>query len=292
MPQTSEGLTALLLSRSIGDSVRIVYLVKNKELRVVSAITRAETFAKDVVVIDMGSTDTTLDMADQKGAKTIAMQSDCTIPEIARELLKLEELEMTLVIHLSDAWRLRDLPVNVNRTYEGRDINLALAHYTDVEPGDFETVIYADAELDLLAATPKGLAALAECSPEEKCVDLPSSLNVRVHLAKQPTQPLKRESLATASRFAQLFHWMLSSRHPLILFGLPGLVCFIIGFTLTGDVVDEFQSMNSITLGVSLATAAVTLIGLFAMMTSLMLYILGKQVRQIQRQYDDWPTPE
>ena len=70
------------------------------------------------------------------------------------------------------------------------------------------------------------------------------------------------------------------------------LVCFIIGFTLTGDVVDEFQSMNSITLGVSLATAAVTLIGLFAMMTSLMLYILGKQVRQIQRQYDDWPTPE
>jgi hypothetical protein len=26
------------------------------------------------------------------------------------------------------------------------------------------------------------------------------------------------------------------------------------------------------------------------MMTSLMLYILGKQVRQIQRQYDDWPS--
>ena len=118
MPQTSEGLTARLLSRNVGDSVRIVYLVKNKELRVVSAITRAETFAKEVVVIDMGSADTTLDMADKKGAKPIAMQSDCPIPEIARELLKLEELEMTLVIHLSDAWRLRDLPVNVNRTYE------------------------------------------------------------------------------------------------------------------------------------------------------------------------------
>ena len=77
--------------------MRIVYLVKNKELRVVSAITRAETFAKDVVVIDMGSTDATLDMADKKGVKTIAMQSDSTIPEIARELLKLEELEMTLL---------------------------------------------------------------------------------------------------------------------------------------------------------------------------------------------------
>ena len=96
--------------------------------------------------------------------------------------------------------------------------------------------------------------------------------------------------MATASRFAQLFHWMLSSRHPLILFGLPGLIFFIIGFRLTGNVVGEFEKMNSISLGVTLATSAVTLIGLFAMMTSLMLYILGKQVRQIQRQYDDWPS--
>ena len=103
--------------------MRIVYLVRNKELRVVSAITRAETFAKDVVIIDMGSSDATLDMADKKGAKTIAMERDSTIPEIAAELLKLDEQEMTLVIHLSDTWRLRDLPVNVNRTYEGRDIS-------------------------------------------------------------------------------------------------------------------------------------------------------------------------
>jgi len=272
--------------------MRIVYLVRDKELRLVSAITRAETFAKQVAIIDVGSKDTTLDLAEKKGAHTIPMDRDCTIPEIARELLKLEPIDMTLIIHLSDTWRLRDLPVNVNRTYEGRDVNLALAHHTDVDPGDSESVLFSEAELEMLAATPEGLAALAECDGDDRCIDLPASLNVRVHLAKRPTQPQKRESLATASRFAQLFHWMLSSKHPLILFGLPGLVCFSIGFALTGDVVDQFQSMNSISLGVSLATAAVTLIGLFAMMTSLMLYILGKQVRQIQRQYDDWPASE
>ena len=258
----------------------------------VSAITRAETFAKDIVVIDVGSTDTTLDLSQKRGATTLTLADDCTIPEIASELLKLDEKEMTLVIYLSDNWRLRDLPVNVNRTYEGRDVNLALAHDSKVGAGDAESMLFKDAELEFLAATPKGLKALSKCSGEDRCIDLPASLNMRVHLAHRPLPPQKRESLANASRFAQLFHWMLSSRHPLILFGLPGLIFFVIGFMLTGDVLDEFKTMNSVTLGVSLATAAVTLIGLFAMMTSLMLYILGKQVRQIQRQYDDWPSTD
>ncbi len=270
--------------------MRIVYLTRDKELRIVSAITRAETFADEVVVIDVGSKDTTLDLAEKSGCKTIPMDKDCSIPDIACELLKLDEAEMTLVIHLSDTWRLRDLPVNVNRTYEGRAINLALAHDTVAESGDVEGILFSEAELEFLAATPDGLKALSKCKDEDSCIDLPSSLNIRVHLASRPIHPTKRESLATASRFAQLFHWMLSSRHPLILFGLPGLIFFIIGFRLTGNVVGEFEKMNSISLGVTLATSAVTLIGLFAMMTSLMLYILGKQVRQIQRQYDDWPS--
>ena len=120
--------------------MRIVYLTRDKELRIVSAITRAETFADEVVVIDVGSKDTTLDLAEKSGCKTIPMDKDCTIPDIASELLKLDEVEMTLVIHLSDTWRLRDLPVNVNRTYEGRAINLALAHDTIVESGDVEEI--------------------------------------------------------------------------------------------------------------------------------------------------------
>ena len=32
-----------------------------------------------------------------------------------------------------------------------------------------------------------------------------------------------------------------------------------------------------------------TLMGLFAMMVGLILYILGKQVKQIQSQYQHWP---
>ena len=50
--------------------------------------------------------------------------------------------------------------------------------------------------------------------------------------------------------------------------------------------------MESTSVGVGLAVIAVTLMGLFAMMVGLILYIMGKQVKQIQSQYNHWPKEE
>ena len=83
-----------------------------------------------------------------------------------------------------------------------------------------------------------------------------------------------------------MFYWMLETKHPLFLFGIPGIVLFILGFRLSGNVVDTFNELNSVSIGVTLTTIAMTLIGLFAMMVALILYIMGKQVEQIQSQYD------
>ena len=49
-----------------------------------------------------------------------------------------------------------------------------------------------------------------------------------------------------------------------------------------------FTELNSTSIGVTLITIAMTLIGLFAMMVALILYIMGKQVARIQNQYN-WP---
>jgi hypothetical protein len=95
--------------------------------------------------------------------------------------------------------------------------------------------------------------------------------------------------LATASKFAQLFYWMLESKHPLLLFGIPGVVLFILGYRLSGNIVGALEEINSTSIGVTLATIAMTLIGLFSIMVALILYIMGKQVEQIQSQYD-WPS--
>ena len=81
---------------------------------------------------------------------------------------------------------------------------------------------------------------------------------------------------------------MLESKHPLLLFGIPGLVLFVLGYRLSGDLGTLLQEVNSTSVGVTLVTVAMTLIGLFGMMVALILYIMGKQVERIQHQYN-WP---
>ena len=73
---------------------------------------------------------------------------------------------------------------------------------------------------------------------------------------------------------------------------LPGLVLFLVGYKLSGDVLDNFTEWNETSVGVGLAVIAVTLMGLFVMMVGLILYIMGKQVKQIQSQYNQWPKDQ
>ena len=117
-------------------------------------------------------------------------------------------------------------------------------------------------------------------------MDLPEDLAVRVsrHIARPNVH--QAESLASASRMAQMFYWMLESKHPLVLIGLPGLVLFVLGIQLSGNVIDQFKELNSTSLGVTLATVAVTLVGLFALMTAILLWIMEKQVASLQHQVE------
>ncbi|GIQ96257.1 MAG: hypothetical protein CM15mP1_1530 [Methanobacteriota archaeon] len=118
-------------------------------------------------------------------------------------------------------------------------------------------------------------------SENQTPLELDQNLRVSVLHSKPKPKVQQRESLASASRFAQLFYWMLESRHPLLLFGIPGVVLFWVGYRLSGDVLDNFSEWNETSVGVGLAVIAVTLMGLFAMMVGLILYIMGKQVKQI-----------
>ena len=79
---------------------------------------------------------------------------------------------------------------------------------------------------------------------------------------------------------------MLETKHPLLLFGIPGIVLFVLGYNLSGNVLVTFSELNTTSIGVKLTTIAMTLVGLFAIMVALILYIMGKQVEQIQSQYD------
>ena len=269
--------------------LRLIYVGCNIELRIISLLVRAKEIAQEIVFVDTGSTDRTIEFAKEFGCNVMKYSADLeTAPKLA-EFLKNSELSgsfSNLIIYVTDDWKLRELPVIVNRSREGWDIYVSYNNELGTQDLIAEELVIGSLEIDHLFLSNRGLDELAKANAMTSTVNFPSELRVRVIESSGKIKLPQRESLATASRFAQLFYWMLETKHPLFLFGIPGIVLFVLGYRLSGNVVDTFNELNSVSIGVTLTTIAMTLIGLFAMMVALILYIMGKQVEQIQSQYD------
>ena len=266
---------------------RVVLLGRDIELRIVSLIVRCREVANDVVLFDTGSNDETVELATEVGSKVVHHDGDLTPQMLAASLLKLGECEgPTLFLPISSRWKLSDLPLSVNRAREGWDIHHL--YREDASAAKEQGTLLATTELGHLVLSPRGAKHLAALSMEATTEDISEDIRARFVKSDVPIQLPQRQSLATASRFAQLFYWMLESKHPLLLFGIPGVVLFVLGYRLSGDLATMFTELNSTSIGVTLVTIAMTLIGLFAMMVALILYIMGKQVARIQNQYN-WP---
>ena len=270
------------------EDLRVVLLGSNFELRLVSLVVRSLEYSDHVVLFDQGSVDETVELAKKADCEVYSYDGDSSAPSLAKKILELPECKMTLVVKIDSHLKLRDLPLLINRARERWDLYMAFSTLK-TESTNPQEAIYENTEVVHLAASQKGLLALSNASLKESAVDLPEELRVRVLYSKPSPKIQQRESLATASKFAQLFYWMLESKHPLLLFGIPGIILFFVGYKLSGNVLDTFQEWNQSTIAVGLAVIAVTLMGLFAMMVGLILYLMGKQVKQIQAQYDDWP---
>lgn len=265
---------------------RVVLIGQDIELRIVSLIVRCREVAEDVLLFDTGSVDDTLALAREVDCEIIRFGERPSPSGLCRVLQSEGHSEgVTLFIPVSPTWKLSDLPLSVNRAREGWDIHHL---YRTDGNGDVEEVVLNETELGHLIVSKDGCSALAELETGTTSASLEASLKVRLVKATEAIQLPQRQSLATASRFAQLFYWMLESKHPLLLFGIPGVVLFVLGYRLSGDLASMFTELNSTSIGVTLITIAMTLIGLFAMMVALILYIMGKQVARVQHQYN-WP---
>jgi hypothetical protein len=272
-------------------TLRVIGVGQDIELRVVSFLTRARQVTDDVVFIDLGSEDETKILVEEIGC-TLLETKENDLHNISNVLIEsdLDPVDNYLIINVNKEWSLREFPLHLNRSREGWDVYVGLVS----DSGDVDTPsesVLSQSNFQHASLSNEGLKELSNSLDSSTAHDLSDNLRVRiVQSTALPTLP-QRESLATASRFAQLFMWMIQSRHPLFLFGIPGLVLFILGYRLSGGVVDTFTELTTESLGVTFATIAMTLFGLFAMMIALMLYIMGKQVEQIQAQYE-WPNKE
>ena len=255
---------------------------------------RAKEIAQDVVFVDTGSNDRTREFAEEFGCNVMQYAGDGQTASSMASFLSNSELSedfSNLIIYVTDEWKLRELPVVVNRSREGWDIYISYNNELGTQDLISDDLVIGSLDIDHLFLSNRGLNELAKSNSMTSTLNFPSELRVRVIESSDKIKLPQRESLATASRFAQLFYWMLETKHPLFLFGIPGIVLFILGYRLSGNVVDTFNELNSVSIGVTLTTIAMTLIGLFAMMVALILYIMGKQVEQIQSQYN-WNNPD
>ena len=272
-------------------TLRVIGVGQDIELRVVSFLTRARQVTDDVVFMDLGSEDETKILVEEIGCTLLETKGN-DLHNISNVLIEsdLDPVDNYLIINVDKEWSLREFPLHLNRSREGWDVYVGLVS----DSGDVDTPsksVLSQSKFQHASLSNAGLQELSNSLDSSTAHDLSDNLRVRIiQSTALPTLP-QRESLATASRFAQLFMWMIQSRHPLFLFGIPGLVLFILGYRLSGGVVDTFTELTTESLGVTFATIAMTLFGLFAMMIALMLYIMGKQVEQIQAQYE-WPNKE
>jgi len=271
-------------------SLRIILMARDIELRLVSLVVRAREGADEVILMDLGSNDSTVEYAHEIGCEVLHFNNEVNLQNIASFLLdsNLEPIDSTLVLSITNQWKLRDLPLSINRALEDWDVHFS-HRVEDAQSESVDDLVLGSATLQHVVLTQQGMEALAYLGPLARTADLDEKLRVRIVEARVEIGIPQRESLATASRFAQLFYWMLETKHPLLLFGIPGIVLFILGYKLSGNVVGALEELNSTSIGVTLATIAMTLIGLFGIMVALILYIMGKQVEQIQSQYD-WPS--
>ena len=270
------------------ERLRLIYVGRDIELRIISLLVRAQEVAEEVILIDMGSIDRTVDLANEFGCQVLDYNDEeLTAPKLAKVIASssIDQDYSNLIISVTNDWKLRELPVVVNRSRESWDIYLAFNNSVGNQELITEELVIESLDIDHLFLSTNGLNELAKANSMTSMLNFPKDLRVRVIESVEKINMPQRESLATASRFAQMFYWMLETKHPLFLFGIPGVVLFILGFRLSGNVVDTFNELNSVSIGVTLTTIAMTLVGLFAMMVALILYIMGKQVEQIQSQY-------
>ena len=148
--------------------LQIAYVTFNQELRIVSAITRANDYSDDVLVIDLGSTDATVKLAEELGASVLQAVPESPAPDLAKTIINANsDIEMLLLISLDSEWKLKNLPYLVQQSRLGNDVFIQFKHWTDRDMGsELENPSqrsFEDGGILAMFCTTDGLLAISKC---------------------------------------------------------------------------------------------------------------------------------
>tara|TARA_B100001989_G_scaffold222366_1_gene175740 strand:- start:392 stop:1228 length:837 start_codon:yes stop_codon:yes gene_type:complete len=272
--------------------VDICFVTRSQSLRIGSAVIRAFEFTEHVHVLQLEDDETERNIAIECGANVFHHSNWSTAPEIANSLRNLIHSEQIIVISLDDDWRLSNLPLLFTSARTAPDILLALKmDPTDRRHSSEQTILeadshaYSEVEIQHAICSKEGLEEISKQDRNDTPGDLPKNLRVLVIEVKSSANKNNQQSLTTISGFSKLLYWMLESKHPLILFGIPGAILFWVGFQMADQLVNIGGPHDTVGVGVALAAFAATLVGVFAITASMILFVLSKQVERIQAEF-------
>jgi len=273
--------------------MEIVFVTRAQPLRIGSAVSRALDHVESVHVLMLEDDEKTASIASDAGARVYQHTGGKDAPALAKRLLEVGVIGRALIIGLDNSWKLRDLPSMVSSSRRALDVQLYLKSLSSETNGESDNrqaisidhIPYSDAIFQHATVTSIGMRAIAEQNSSDSPKNLPMGVGVRIVELPPPAGAAPPASLTTATGFMRLLYWMLESRHPLILFGIPGLVLFWVGYQMVEKLINVGGPYDTVSLGVALAAFAATFVGVFSLTTSLILYVLGKQVERIQAEF-------
>ena len=136
------------------ESLRIVLMGKDFELRFVSLVVRARELGDDVLLLDLGSTDQTLDLAKKVDCRVLRYDGEILVPALSDALMADGPEHHTLLINITSNFKLRDMPLLVNRARENWDVHMSFSS-EESDNSNPQEVVYEDAEVSHLAASMK-----------------------------------------------------------------------------------------------------------------------------------------
>ena len=178
--------------------------LRDIELRIVSLITRAREFSEDVIFVDLGSNDQTVELANEVDCRTLNLSGEVTPSKIAKLLGEIEsdDFDTNMIINVTKEWRLKDLPLIVNRAREPWDFHLAfISESDDVDP---DLVEINKTPISHFVVNKIGLDALLKLPDDGTVIDLEESVRARILPLSKPVVVPQRQSLAKASRFCSI----------------------------------------------------------------------------------------
>ena len=278
----------------------------NEEKNITTIIKDCKKFADSIIVCDDGSTDDTAKLAEAEGAVVLQHKKNQGYGSAITTLFdycRKENADIMLTIDGDGQHSTDQIPLLFNAitkhkvdvaigsrflndddtpTYRKAGIKIitsATNYATHLKVSDSQSGFraYSNAAINAIHPTESGMSVSTEIllkvsNKGLSLAEVPINISYEGETSKQNPVSHGTSVFATTMKYVSI-------RHPLLFYGLPGIVLFISGLVIGATFLDAYLFEQSIYYGSLLGSVVLILLGSILMVTSILLYSMANLFR-------------